>query len=147
MNDKLIEFAVYGDPVALKRHRTVKTKSGQNINYDPSSSDKNTFAWKAIAQHKPKKPFDEAIRVRFIFYMPRPKSHFGTGKNKSKLKASAPALHTSKPDLDNLVKFVKDALNKIYWKDDSVISSLIARKQYTDDIPKTVITIKYDSIN
>lgn len=37
---------------------------------------------------------------------------------------------TSKPDLDNIVKAVKDALNKIVWIDDSQVVTLTATKHY-----------------
>jgi len=146
MSEKIAEFVIYGNPFALKRHRTVRTDSGKNINYDPSSGDKTSFAWKAISKFKPKKPFNEPLMVKFIFYMPRPKNHYGTGKNKDVLKSSAPKFHTVKPDIDNLEKFLLDSLNGIYWRDDSIISTLIARKIYTEDPPKTEITIKYDSL-
>lgn len=37
---------------------------------------------------------------------------------------------TGKPDLDNCVKLIADALNKIVWQDDSQIVRLIASKRY-----------------
>ena len=142
-----ILFTVYGDPQALKRHRTFRTKKGININVDPSKSDKSTFLWKAISDNKPKKPFNDALRVKLVFYMPRPKSHYRTGKNAGKLKESAPIFHIKKPDIDNLVKFVLDALAGVYWKDDTIISTLITRKVYANDVPKTTISIKQDYFN
>ena len=41
-------------------------------------------------------------------------------------------MHVYKPDADNLAKFVLDALNGVYYKDDSQIYELIVRKQYGD---------------
>jgi Holliday junction resolvase RusA-like endonuclease len=38
--------------------------------------------------------------------------------------------HTKKPDLDNLLKSIKDSLNKIIYKDDSQIIRLNASKNY-----------------
>ena len=54
-------------------------------------------------------------------------------KNRSKnkqliLKDDAPFYKSSKADLDNLVKFVCDALNGIFYKDDSQIVSIYASK-------------------
>jgi Holliday junction resolvase RusA-like endonuclease len=37
-----------------------------------------------------------------------------------------------KPDLDNLVKLLKDAGNKLVWMDDAIICQLTARKFYDD---------------
>lgn len=149
MAEILLELTVFGAPIALKRHRRRKDKNKFGteitIDYDPSSEDKKTFLWKAIAAKKPPKPFNEALMVKMIFYMPRPKSHYGTGKNAGKLKDSAPIFHTKKPDVDNISKFVFDALNKIYWTDDSIISTEIARKIYSEN-PRVKITIKRDCL-
>lgn len=38
--------------------------------------------------------------------------------------------HTSKPDLDNLTKALKDALNGVIYVDDSQICFLDAKKHY-----------------
>jgi len=70
------------------------------------------------------------ITLRVAFIMPRPKSHYGTGKNSGAPKPSAPTYHTQKPDLDNPVKFVKDCLNGVCWRDDSQVVSLIASKSW-----------------
>lgn len=132
----MIEFQVLGDPKALKRHRM-----GRGFNYDPSAGDKATFA--QIAQVKaPAVPFNVALFVQITFYFARPKSHYGTGKNSGILKPNVGNYHTSKPDVDNLIKFVLDALNGIFWKDDGCISHVISAKIYTEGMPKTVVCIK-----
>jgi Holliday junction resolvase RusA-like endonuclease len=56
------------------------------------------------------------------------------------MKDTAPLWHTSKPDVDNMAKFLMDSLNKIYWKDDSYIADCWITKQY-DDKPRTEIDI------
>ncbi len=38
--------------------------------------------------------------------------------------------HTKRPDLDNVVKAIKDGCNGVAWKDDSQVVSLSARKIY-----------------
>jgi len=50
--------------------------------------------------------------------------------------------HTKKPDLDNMVKFVKDCLNGEVWHDDSQVVNLSARKQYCG-VTGTEITVKW----
>lgn len=40
--------------------------------------------------------------------------------------------HTKRPDLDNIIKIVGDALNGIAWKDDSQIVGVMAEKSYSD---------------
>lgn len=137
-----IVLTIYGVPQALKRHR--HRSVGKFVQtYDPSSGDKEDFLWKAISDNKPDTPFLGAIELNLIFYMPRPKSHFGSGRNENVLKASAPKYHTKKPDLDNLIKFVKDALNGVYWKDDCQIYQLgDTKKVYTAMTPRIEIVIE-----
>lgn len=80
------------------------------------------------------------VSIEIIFNMPRPKCHYGTGKNRGTLKDSAPWYHTSKPDLDKLVRCVKDALTGVVWKDDSMVAIVVSKKVYSDT-PGARITI------
>lgn len=50
--------------------------------------------------------------------------------------------HLVKPDIDNLLKLVKDALNGLAWRDDSQVIVVIGRKLYGEE-PATVITITF----
>ena len=134
----MIQFTVYGNPQALKRHRTVKAGKFMQ-QYDPSATDKQDFLAK-VMEHRPEKPLAKPLQVIMSFSFSRPKSHYGTGKNSGKLKANAPVTHISRPDVDNLAKFVLDALNGVYWKDDSVICSMTIDKTYSE-VPKTTVNI------
>ena len=49
--------------------------------------------------------------------------------------------HTSKPDLDNLMKII-DGLNGVAWVDDSQVFHVGARKQY-GSVASTVITLTF----
>lgn len=71
------------------------------------------------------------LKIALTFNMPRPKNHFGTGKKADALKDSAPLYHTSKPDLDKLIRCVKDALTGVVWNDDSQVCIVNAMKIYT----------------
>lgn len=85
-------------------------------------------------------PIDEPIKLKIIYYLERPKSHFRTGKNKHLLKKSAPYFPAIKPDLDNYIKHTLDCLNKQLFRDDSVIIELHATKLYTtSNIPMIYI--------
>jgi len=135
-----IKFQVLGNPQAQKRHRS--SSRGKFIhNYDPSAKDKKDFLLQAMP-YKPKIPPTSPIYLTVWFCMPRPKSHYGTGKNQGVVKDSAPTWHTARPDIDNLFKLMADSLNGVFWKDDSQICSVIAQKLYRD-IPRTVIQIDY----
>lgn len=89
-------------------------------------------------------PLTGAVLLELGFFLPRPKSHFGTGRNAEKLKASAPKLPVVKPDLTKMVRAAEDAMAGICWKDDAQVCGQITSKEYTDpDMPIGVqITIR-----
>jgi Holliday junction resolvase RusA-like endonuclease len=139
--ETMIEFFVHGDPVpqGRPRFRRVKPKSGAEFvqTYDPARSRE----WKEHIQKHVKKlsptPFEKGVplALHLIFYLKRPLSHFGTGKNAGILKASAPRFPVGVPDLDNLEKAVKDALKGITWHDDGQVVIVRKTKEYTTSQP------------
>ncbi|MCK4525918.1 RusA family crossover junction endodeoxyribonuclease [candidate division WOR-3 bacterium] len=132
------QFIIPGNPIAKKRPRFARR--GKFVTtYNDQETEEGRFLWE-IKQQIKRSPIKGPIKISCIFYMPRPKSHYGTGKNAGKLKLNAPALHTKKSDLDNLEKFVYDCLNHVVWKDDSQIVESIAKKLYSDK-PRTEIKI------
>ena len=116
-----IRFFVPGNPQGLKRHRSYRMSNGCTVQVDPSKGDKSDFLAKAM-QYRPKEPIDEPILLRVICVFQRPKSHFRSGTRSKELKASAPYWYDKTPDWDNCGKFVCDALNGIFWKDDRLIA-------------------------
>jgi Holliday junction resolvase RusA-like endonuclease len=73
--------------------------------------------------------------VDTIVYFPRPKSHYGTGRNAGKLKATAPTHNDGKPDRDNLDKAILDAMTGIgFMRDDKqVVAGEAPEKLYVCD--------------
>lgn len=111
----MIELFVHGEPVAQGRPRAFQ-RGGIIGFYDP----KESKGWKAeIAKEvKGHTPFPSGIPLSMSvkFYLTKPKS--------------VKRLHpTVKPDLDNYVKAVMDALKGI-WGDDCQVVELRASKQY-----------------
>jgi Holliday junction resolvase RusA-like endonuclease len=70
------------------------------------------------------------LRVRFDFVFPRPKGHFGSGKNATVLKRNAPQYPVVKPDATKVIRSTEDALKGILWRDDSQIVTQAATKRY-----------------
>ena len=135
----MIEFILKGKPKALKRHRS--TRSGRM--YDPSAKDKKQM-WLQIAKFKPKHPLAGDIMLKVVFYMPRPQSHFRTGKYKHLLKDDVPERHSITPDLDNLVKMLCDTVqgkNRMIV-DDSQICMIQAEKIYANTKARTEVVIE-----
>ena len=63
------------------------------------------------------------------FFLPRPKAHY---KRDGSVKVKSPIWHCKKPDLDNLIKAVTDAITDTQriWLDDSQICQISATKSY-----------------
>ena len=57
------------------------------------------------------------------------------------LRNDVPIFNAHKPDIDNLLKFVMDAMNGVFYKDDSQIVDVDIKKQYSNT-PCTIITIE-----
>ena len=70
------------------------------------------------------------VTLTVDFYLPRPKAHYGTGRNAGILKDSAPVEHLTMPDTDKLQRAVGDALTRLAWRDDSQIVAWHAYKHY-----------------
>ena len=117
-----------------KRHRLSRGRV-----YDPSSQDKDRFlsccrSIQPPMQHMHKKPLQCALTFTYL----RPKSHCTAS---GALRKNAPQHHVYTPDTDNLAKFVLDALNGVYYKDDSQICQLIVRKQY-GNVDRVVVELQ-----
>lgn len=131
------KFTIYGEPQALQRHRTTR----HGINYNPSAKDQVHFSMLSIP-HLPPIPIDGPMEAELVFYFSRPKNHYRTGKNSHMLKETSPLWKRSKPDLDNLIKFVLDSLNDKAYLDDSQIVHISAKKLYTNTEPRTEILFR-----
>ena len=72
------------------------------------------------------------VELYLVVTIHRPKSHYGTGRNARKVKASAPGRmdHTQKPDYDKLARGVTDALTGIVYHDDSQVTQGVVRKEW-----------------
>lgn len=136
---KLIVTAfVHGEPKAQPRPKAF-ARNGRAGIYDPGTAE----GWKGVIAAALKghagKLVTDALRVDLVFYFPRPKGHFGTGKNAGKLKLSAPIWHTKKPDIDNLEKAVFDALSEKsgigLWKDDTQVVESRSLKRFAVNSP------------
>ena len=73
-----------------------------------------------------------AVTLTLAFGRPRPKSHYGTGRNANVLKPSAPKYPITKPDVSKLTRAVEDALTGVIWRDDSQVQCLHVTKEFTE---------------
>lgn len=73
------------------------------------------------------------VHMELVFYMPRPKKHYRTGKHAALLRDDAPTLHIVKPDQTKLLRSVEDAMTGVVYKDDSQVCAGIVKKKYPFD--------------
>jgi Holliday junction resolvase RusA-like endonuclease len=74
---------------------------------------------------------DGPVALEITFRLPRPKGHYGTGRNAAQLKPSAPNFPSGRPDLDKLLRALLDGLTAGgAWADDSQVVNLAAWKLY-----------------
>ncbi len=154
-----ITFRVYGIPAPQGSKRSLGNgiMVESSLRVKPWREDVKQAAWKTFyADAKPGEysdwlPFDGPVFISFEFLFPRPKSHFGTGKNASKLKSSAPYFVTSqqKGDLEKLMRSTNDALSVssggCVLHDDRLVAQTTAVKRYCDDkgeLPGAIIKIE-----
>jgi len=114
------------NPIPLSRPRF-----GHGRVWDEQKSEKFSAGLMLARQHGNQPKFIGPISIDATFYLPIPKAHKKHFQGK---------LHTFKPDLDNLLKFICDISNTILYEDDSIISKCTCTKIY-DSQPRTVFTI------
>ena len=131
-----ITFTVPGipQPAGSKRGFPVKRKNG-TIGVAISDANPKSRVWKQeVAQAAGdiyRGPLlTGPLHLEVTFQFPRPKSHYGTGKNAGVLKLSAPLYHTQKPDSTKLIRGVEDALTGIIWRDDSQVCCQTVNKRW-----------------
>ena len=135
----IFERTIQFEPVSLKRHRH-RLKGGT---YDPSKKDKDEFV--KVIGDLPEEKMTKPLRCKLNFFCKRPKNHFKTGKKSNELKDTAPKYNTNNKDLDNMVKFVLDALNDKLYTDDCLVVEINCIKAYSNT--NGYIYAKFEEIN
>jgi Holliday junction resolvase RusA-like endonuclease len=128
-----LEFRVYGLPApqGSKRHvgNGLMVESSKKVK--PWRQDVVAAAIAAAEMRDGFQPFTGPVAVRIVFYFPRPKYHYGTGRNAGTLKAGAAVFQTANPDLDKCVRSTFDALTTAgVWQDDNLAARITAEKRF-----------------
>ena len=130
---KRISFTIEGEPTGKGRPRHGKYKT-----YTPAKTKavENNIAYffKVNIGHY----FEGYVKLKLDLYYSIAKSD---SKKKKLMKLNNEIRPNKKPDIDNVVKLVADALNEVAYKDDTQIIELECRKFYSD-IPRIEITIE-----
>ncbi|MFS0593972.1 RusA family crossover junction endodeoxyribonuclease [Cytobacillus horneckiae] len=134
----MIKFTVFGEPVAQGRPRAT-TINGKVRMYDPAKS-KNfkEYVRLVASQNRPPELLTGPLVMSVIVFKPVLKSF----SIKKVAAAEGGELRpVTKPDVDNYVKGIKDALKSVIWKDDSQVVDLLVSKYYSQN-PRVEITIQ-----
>lgn len=138
-----IEFTIPGKPVGKGRPRArIMTANGKQFVH--LYTDKETVdTEKVVAQLArlvmgPRNPFSGPLVMELLVHHPIPASW---SKKDRQAALDGETACMAKPDLDNVVKLVLDALNKIVYTDDKQVVGILARKQYGMD-PRVEVKIK-----
>jgi Holliday junction resolvase RusA-like endonuclease len=134
----MIQFTVYGTPVAQGRPR-FSSQSGFTRAYDPKKSkDFKQYVKLVASEHRPKTLLEGPLQLSVKVYKPSLKSF---SKKKKAAAESGELRPVTKPDVDNYVKGIKDACNKVLWKDDSQVVDLHVSKWYSE-IPRIEVMLQ-----
>lgn len=125
-----MKFIFNLEPVAQARTRY--TSKPFPHEYDPLPVKKfkkqlNALATKQMAE-KGIKPFDYAIKVDMTVYRSIQKSVSKIERMRRHLGVVLPSV---KPDIDNYIKSIWDALNGTIWSDDSKITDTTVKERYS----------------
>lgn len=156
--ERTISFTVAGDILVQERIRVVHKGRRHPVIYDPSSAAKKTWvsAFKRfIAVEDPvttdfplfsnsNPSCTGGFELEISFFLMRRAADY---IKKTGLLAADCHKYPKKKDLDNLTKFLMDAMNGIIYDDDSAVVKITVTKQFVSEDDKlngskTIITIR-----
>ena len=135
----VIAFEVPGLPVPKARARVTR----RGITYTPRET-LNYEAQVRVAYanaYPGRQPFaaGTALALQLEAHFPLPA---GAPKRlRRQMEAGTTTPMTQRPDLDNLVKTVLDALNRVAWADDGQVAEITARKRRTVSAPRLSVSV------
>ena len=129
-----MEIKLNLEPIACPRPRVSKF----GVYYHKKYQDYKDYLKYYLTSLNLNKFDDKPLYLNIIFNIQIPKSL----SKKKKLELNGQYI-IKKPDIDNYLKSVMDAMNGIIYKDDSQISSISIIKKYVIENPNTEININY----
>lgn len=129
---KTMRFEVLGEIIGKGRPRFTK----QGRTYTPKKTLDYERTIKRAYLNKYTYLSKKSIRIKICAYLEVAKSHSKVKKQKmldNELQC------TKKPDVDNIVKVVLDALNKVAYQDDTQVVEVIAIKRWSNESRLKVI--------
>ena len=135
ITDTTLRFVVLGRPQQKGSKQVLPVKGPRRFIVRESNANARPWAntISAVArEHHHGDLIAGPVAVSMAFYFARPKGHYGTGRNAGTLRASAPLLMTTMPDVDKLARCALDALTGVVFRDDAQVVLLHVGKNYGD---------------
>jgi Holliday junction resolvase RusA-like endonuclease len=130
-------FEVPGIIVGKQRPRFAR-RGNKLITYTPAKTENAEAKIALFAKSAGVELTEGAVSLDIRLFFQVPKS-WSNKKRERALEGEIP--HTTRPDVDNCIKTIKDALNGIAYQDDSQVVEIHSIKQYSTQ-NKTIIQIK-----
>lgn len=126
----MIKLEIPGEPCAKQRPRVCKWGT-----YTPAKTVAYETLIKELFIISKQQKIEGALFLMLHAYIGIPKSD---SKKIRAMKISGEIMPTKKPDIDNLIKILGDALNGLAYDDDAQIVKIIAVKRYSENPRLTV---------
>lgn len=133
-----VRFTVIGEaqPGGSKSAFVVQPKEGGPPRAVVTDANKKVKPWQSEIKFAAADAFNGRplmngpLAVTFKFFRPRPKGHYGSGRNAGVVKLSAPSAPDTRPDVLKLARAVEDACTGILWRDDAQIVAESLSKEW-----------------
>ena len=141
-NSKTLSFACIGQAPVQKRAKITYKNKHRPVYYDPSNLEKKNWrqTLQSVFQEKSiSSPVflsdslsSKGVKLSITFHIKRPMIDYISKKNIKILK-DIHHKYPSSQDIDNLLKFVMDAMHEVVYLNDQVIHEIHCRKIFCDD--------------
>ena len=128
-----LHFTINTTPIgqARPKHSTIRCKNGRTISttYKSATQRANENTLEALlAPYVPETPIVGPVALHFVAYLPMPAS---TSQKRKEAMWRGEILPTKKPDIDNVAKFLCDAMTRLqFWKDDKQVCKIFCSKEF-----------------
>jgi Holliday junction resolvase RusA-like endonuclease len=134
------EVTVYGAPAPQGSKSAKRNKHTNRIQLVESSKYVKPWRDDVVAaclrvRKRGWRPLTGPLAAEMVFTLTRPKTHFGEGRNRERVRPSAPLLPAGVPDLSKLARSTEDALTTagVYRDDALVVEYRRLLKRYHTD--------------
>lgn len=144
-----INFTVWGDSIPKARARVVHNKKADKESGVHAFTPKTTVEWEAsifgqALAHKPPYPYAGPIALGVCFFKRIPKGFKKEKAARAEVGIIRPV--SSRDDLDNLLKALKDAFKGIVWLDDGQVVeycdiNALRTGKYYSSVPRVEVRV------